>query len=202
MKLPTEQQCQDYFKQYVVPPNIVEHCQKVREFYDLLAIKLEESGIPINREFVSRLSLMHDMFKMVAIDNLQPNKFHQQIFTDEEREMWKKLRQKYPGMYEGEVACEIFKDQFPELALAIKEYNKADKENHSWEELIVCYADCRTFRNQIVSLSERLAYLKEHYSGHDEKWDNRWIEIKKLEQKIVSIINLQPEEIKLGVNHG
>ena len=31
MKLPTEQQCLDYFAEYKVPKNIFSHCVKVRE---------------------------------------------------------------------------------------------------------------------------------------------------------------------------
>lgn len=197
MKLPTEQQCQDYFKKYLVPINILAHCRKVREFADFLALKFSEAGIPVNKEFVSRLALMHDLFKMAAIDDLKPNKFHQRNFSAEEIAMREELRRKYPGRHEGEIAYQIFKDDFPELALSIKEYNQQSKEKHSWEELIVHYADWRTFRNEIISLPERLAYLKEHYPGHDRWWEERWIKVRKIEEKIVSIINLQPEEMKV-----
>ena len=52
IKLPTQQQCLDYFEEYKVPENIQRHCLKVQEVAVFLAGKLKNSGVKINIELV------------------------------------------------------------------------------------------------------------------------------------------------------
>lgn len=212
IKLPTEQQCLDYFDEYKVPKNIFTHCLIVREVAVFLAKELsnklkeqktkQESGhgteqkTEINVKFVSCLALLHDLFKVVAISELKPTKYHDYPFSEEEIVMWKSLRRKYPNMYEGEVAYLIFKDKFPELAKSLRDVSNPRNENPSWEELIVHYADWRVFQNNVVLLRDRLSYLQEMYPREDHVWDSYNKRILELEQKIMSIIQMKPEELK------
>lgn len=196
MNLPTEEQCLNYFIKYRVPLNIYSHCLKVQKVANFLAREMNKKGVQLNLELVNCLALLHDLFKVVAIPDLRPNKFHDYQHTSEEIEMWDFLRKKYPDIHEGEVAYLIFKDEFPELALALKGVSSHEKKEKSWEEWIVHYADWRTFRNEIISLPERLAYLKEQYAGYNEYWVEREQMMQEIENKITQSINLNPEKLK------
>lgn len=170
MKLPTKQQCLDYFDEYKVPENIREHCLKVMEVAVFLADKLKDKGFEVDIELVEKIALLHDLFKMAAIKNPRPNKFHGRAFTEEELKMREFLREKYPGMHESEIAYKVFKDEFPELAVAIKNSCDIRNTDKNWEELVVHYADFRVFRNKVASKEEIYAYLKEQYPVSDDTW--------------------------------
>jgi len=202
MNLPTEQQALDYFKQYKVPSNIFEHCLNVRKVAVFLAKKVKEAGVDINLELVDRLALMHDLFKVVAIKSVEPNKFHKRGLSEEELAVRKQLREKYPNMYEGDVAYEIFKDQFPELAKALKEVSIPRNKNLTWEETIVHYADYRVFRNKVVNIKERLAYSQEMYMKPQEHWQEVIKHMQELEQKIMQTIKMKAEDLAEAVENG
>jgi len=195
MNLPTPEQCLNWFEEFKVPITIREHCLKVRELSLFLAKRVNQNGISLNLELIERTALLHDLFKVVSLKELTPTKHHSYIFTAEETAMWRFLREKYPGMYEGEVAYLFFQEEYPELALALKNVCSTHNNNKTWEELIVHYADWRVFRNEIVSLQERMAYLQEAYPKGAEYWEEERNVINSYEQKILEKINLTPEQI-------
>jgi 5'-deoxynucleotidase YfbR-like HD superfamily hydrolase len=196
MPLPTEQQCLNFFVEYKVPENIFQHCIKVREVAVFLAEKLQEAGIEVDCDFVSKLALLHDLFKVVAISDPAPTKHHPRSFTQEELEMRQYLRDKYPGKYEGEVAYEIFKDAYPELAKSLLVVSNPKNSAPSWEESIVHYSDGRVFKADVVSVSERLAYIEEVYPRSDVKWKEFTTKLFEEEARIFSLLKVLPEELK------
>jgi len=177
---------------------------KVREVAVFLAKKLTGRGLDIDLELVDRTALLHDLFKVVVIKDPRPNKFHKRAFTEEETEMWKKLREKYAGMYESEVAYEVFKDEFPELAAAIKNSSDIKNKDKSWEELAAHYADFRVFRNQVASNEEIFAYLKEQYpvSGDDDVWEKFSQLLKEEEEKLFLYLDFSPDNLAIEVENG
>ncbi len=197
MLLPTEQQCLNYFKEYHVPNNIFEHCLNVRNLSMFIAEKFVEKGIAINLDLVNCLALLHDLFKVVSLKELKPNKFHNYPFNEDEIKMWKILREKYPGMYEGEVAYELFKEEFPEMALGLKKVSDPNVVDKNWEEMIVHYADWRVFQNKVVTLKERLDYLREMYPKESGTWEKDAEVIYSFENKIFAEIDIDPEEIDM-----
>ena len=199
MQLPTREQCLEYFNQYKVPQNIKEHCLKVEQVATFLAKKLKEAGEEINVELISCLALLHDLFKVVVLESLGTNKHHQFQPTEEEIAMWKKLRAKYPGKYEGDVAYDIFKDDFPELALSIQKVGIPKRKDKSYEEMLVHYADWRIFRNEIVLLRDRLTRLRENYPKEAEDWRIDEEIILEFENKIMKVLNMRPKELQENV---
>ena len=196
MNLPTEQECLNYFKEYVVPQNIFRHCLKVREVSVFLAQQLQQNDTSINVNFVSCLALFHDMFKVVTFQDINvKNKFHTYTFSEAEKTMWRKLREQYPEMYEGEIASIILKEKYPELAFSLLRVSNPHVENPTWEESIVHYADWRVFQENIVSLQERLAYLRERYPRSDDAWTRYAQKIKEQEKKIFSKLDFTAEEL-------
>ncbi len=196
VQLPSVERSLQYFDDYKVPGNIKAHCLRVRDVSRFLAEHLFQSGQDINVDFTDRLGMFHDLFKAVALSELRPNRFHSYVHTPEEVAMWKKLRQQYPGMYEGDVAYIVFKEDFPELALALKKVCNPRETDLSWEEKIVHYADWRVFQDSIVSIAERLVYLREIYPRTDGAWSLFEQKIKSLEQDIFSKLPFSPEELK------
>jgi len=195
MNLPTRQQCLGYFTEYKVPGNIFEHCLKVEEAASFLAKKLHEAGEDINVELVERLALLHDLFKVVVLDLTRPNPHFHYKYSSEETEMWKYLQEKYPDCYEGDVAYEIFKEDYPELAVSIKIVGLPKKKDKSYEEMLVHYADWRTLGNRVVPLSERLAYLKQTYPREAEDWHADEKIVFEFESRIMKVLNIPPEKL-------
>ncbi len=205
MKLPTDEQCLNYFEKYHVPGNILKHCKKVRDVAIFLAEELQKKGIDVNIELVGKASYLHDLFKVVVLEELTPSEqYHPEDYTEDEIAMWKQLREKYSGKYESEVAHEIFKDEFPELALVVK--NSSDPYNMSktWEELVVHYADWRITGEEIIVLDKRLVYLRQRYPRDDDAWDKYEHVIKADEEKIFENLPFQPEKLKdkMEINNG
>jgi len=201
LKLPTEQQCLELFQEYKVPKNIFQHCLKVRKVAVFLAQKLKETGININLELVNCLALLHDLFKVVALEKLEPNQYYNFQYSEEEIAMWKQLREKYVGMHECDVAYLVFKDQFPELARSIRDVSNPFKENKSIEENIAHYADWRILNNKIISLQERLIDLQKRYLKDEEYWKKRAEIITKEEQKLFSKLNFSPEQLLKAIQN-
>ena len=198
MKLPTEQQCLDYFKEYNVPLNILQHCLSVRNVAVFLANQLITAGITVNMEFVSRLALLHDLFKVVTIESLAPNPHYDYNYSEEEINSWRELRQKYFGMHECEVAHLFFKDKFPELAQSLKNVSSAAEK--SIEEKIVHYADWRTLNNKVVSLQERLSDLQKRYNEQDDFWQKGIEIVTRAESVLFTNLNFPAHELQQRFN--
>ena len=193
LKLPAKEACLDYFRQFHVPANILNHCLKVREVAVFLAEHLRNSGIGINVDLVDRASLLHDLFKAAVIKETRPNKFHQHEFSAEELKMRGFLREKYPGLYEGEIAYLFFKEDYPEMALTLKNCSNHKNLDPSWEELVIHYADFRVFREEVVPLEVRKKYLEEVYPAQEGRWDFYLEKMREVENRIN--VNL-PFELK------
>lgn len=201
MNLPTPQQCQDYFQKYKVPQNIKAHCQYVQTVANFLAKELSAHGEKIDIELVDRLSLLHDLFKMAVIKELKPNKHHFNTYTPEEIAMWKELRQKYAGKFEGEVAFEIFQEEFPQFALSLKNYGRPSQDGKTPEEKLVHYADWRVFNQEVVPLTQRLSYLQETYPHPQEYWEKVIKEMQGYEQNLFQKLSFPPEQLKERIQH-
>ena len=196
MKLPTQKECLDYFTEYKVPDNIFRHCCQVRKVAVFLARQLQQKQVPINVEFVSCLGYFHDLCKMIVLKDFVANEFHKDaIATAEQKEFWKEMQKKYPDHYEGEMAYELFKDKYPELALALRSVSSPKNQDPSWEQLIVHYADLRVLREKVVLVSERLAYLRQRYPRSDELWSKHEQKLRLQEQEIFSKLSFVPDQL-------
>lgn len=194
MKLPTEQQCMGYFRQYCVPKSIVEHCLNVRKVAVFLAKKIQFNGIEVDIEFVNCMALLHDLFKAVTLSELKPNTFFNYNYSEEEIQMWKQLKAKFPNLYEGKIFYLIFKDEFPELAIALRDLSN-QAENKSWEEMLVHYADGRVLQNEVVTLNKRINYLQKRYNFDLNYLEQKKKEIFEIETKIMQAVNIHPENL-------
>src|SRR3989344_2161729 len=196
MNLPTEKQCLDYFEQYKVPKNIFQHCLKVREVAMFLAQELKKSGMKVNFELLDCLALLHDLFKAATLKQIGQSRFHPYQHTPEEIEALEELKKKYPHKYEGEIAYEVFKDQYPELALSLKNCSDPNSEHSNNEEKIAHYADVRVFKEEVILLHDRFQYLREAYPKPIEYWDIFEEKNRKLEEQLFKELSFKPVELK------
>jgi len=194
MNLPTQQQCLDYFEKYVVPRNIFQHCLKVQEVSLFLAAELNKKGHTLNIEQVRVLSLLHDLFKAAALKELKPSKYHSYQATPAEIEAWKELRAKYQGMYEGEIAFEVFKDSYPGLAVSLKRTSDPQVKDRTPEEELVHYCDWRVLRNIIIPFADRVAYIEEVYHCIAERVEEI-AGMKQFEKEIFVSLGYQPNDL-------
>ena len=193
--LPSEEEGLQYFEDYKVPGNIKAHCLRVRDVSRFLAGELHKQGIAVNVPFADRLGLFHDLFKVAVLPELKPNKFHTYQFSDDEIKMWEILRERYPQMYEGEIAYLVFRDIYPELAISLKRVSNPRETDFSWEEKIVHYADWRVFQDRIVSMKERVAYLRERYPGHEDAWNLFLAKMNTIETTLFALLSFPAEEL-------
>jgi len=200
MNLPTCEQCLGYFTEYKVPQNIFEHCLKVEQVALFLAKQLQESGTGLDTDLIARAALLHDLFKPVTFKD----PYHDPYFklTEEQIAMIVRLQQKYPGKFENEVAYEIFKDEFPELALFLKQSGDSSARERTLPEMIVHYADYRVHDQKIVSLGERFAYFRKAYKAPAQFWENYLAYTQQEEKKLFAQLQFQPEELKEKLEHG
>ncbi|PIN77131.1 hypothetical protein COV16_07280 [Candidatus Woesearchaeota archaeon CG10_big_fil_rev_8_21_14_0_10_34_8] len=204
MKLPTRQQAESYFDKYKVPNNVKLHCFKVNKVSVFLAEKLIAKGENINLEIVDRLSLLHDIFKAIVIDNLEKpsEKFNYQ--PDKEKvEFWNNMKITYKGMHETQLFYELFKDEFPEFSELVYNFGKHSifTSGKTREEQITHYADWRVFLDDIVPLKERIDDLFRRYNGlilskGKELWDKRIADELKVESSIFSKLDISPADLK------
>jgi phosphohistidine swiveling domain-containing protein len=202
MNLPTTEQCMELFDRYKVPTNIKEHCLHVNKLAMFLAKKLKENNINLNLELVNSASLLHDLFKAVNIDLLKQSEHHPYTPSDEEIQMWKKLKLQFPDMEETEVAYQVFKEEYPQLANVLRDSSDYNNENKTWEEHLIIYSDARTLKNKVVTLSERFNYLMKVYPHKKDKFDICGLELKNFEQKITQLIKIDPGNIALEMKNG
>lgn len=118
------------------------HSLEVNRIAVFLGKKLKESGIDITLELLDAASLLHDIGKRLADE------------TD---------------MGHVEAGVKILKDEgFPQIAEIIRKHSisaivEEDETPVTWEEKLVFYADKRVRGDELVSLDERLADLRERY---------------------------------------
>lgn len=142
IKLPSRKECFNLMKKYNVPENILKHSLTVNRLANQLANSLIAKGELINKTLVDRASLLHDIGKFKASNE---GSFH-------EEEGYKILK----------------KEGFNEIADIVRKHSLFSVLDNkeapvTWEEKIVFYADKRVNEDKIVTLKERISYLKERY---------------------------------------
>lgn len=179
----THKKCVALLKEHEVPRIIFLHSRKVNAISMLIASKLKEKGIDINLHLVDMGSLLHDIAKHKTI-KIEKEHGYRVRHTIEGYNIL--ITKGYP--FEARVAfmhgLDIINDKF-----ALKR----------WEDIIVYYADKRVNKDKVISLDERLLYLKRRYGKISNKVLNiiKSVEkpLKELEKQIFKNLDIKPEDI-------
>jgi uncharacterized protein len=159
-KIPTIEQCYELLKQCRVPGHIIRHCEVTADFAAELAKKIAANGTDVNIDFVQRACLLHDIMR--AGDFHKPlDEIFDEPVSEEDIKKWRQLSHQYDGLHHEDAAYEFLKNQYPQLALAIKKhaYKALIDETlrpRTIEEKIIYYADKRVMHDKVVPLAERL----------------------------------------------
>ena len=173
MKLPTREQCLQWYEDIGTHPDIMKHVLMVNKVAVFLAKKLKENNIKINVELIDRASLLHDLDKWLCIND-----------------------DKVKHGYETEKI--LIKKGYPELGYYAKQHvlDFSLQGFDTWEEKVICYADTRVLRDKIVSLNERLEYIFERYANkYSNKEKKLRKALKKIEDEIFSKLDFEPDKL-------
>ena len=203
MKLPTIRECEALFSKYHVPENFFLHCKKVAQVGIFLAVELKKKGIDVSIDLVERACLLHDLFKFVTLVELKAQpEFKATAPTKQQITSWKKLKEQFPGKFEGEIFYETFKDVWPELAKLLYGSSNPHRvielgNKRTWDERIQHYADCRVLGDEVIMLEDRFKDAEKRYPdlykqlGEKHKEEKK--QIRKDEQEIFEIIEVSPD---------
>lgn len=149
--------------------NIVKHSLKVNSVAMYLAKKLAKKGASIDLDLVDRASLLHDIDKIESLEKGNHGIIGERILKEK-------------GFHR--IAEIVRKHVLDQILYGL----------NTWEEKIVFYADKRVVDDKIVSLEERLKYIKNRYAHINEKLRDKYSEIENkillLEDEIFSKINI------------
>lgn len=171
--------CTLLLKEEQTPRNIFLHSRKVNAISMFIAKRLKEKGENVNLAIVDMGSLLHDIAKYKAIKSNNGMKHNYEGYN-------MLMTKGYPF-----IARVVLKHGLDEI---IAKYGLK-----GWEETIVFYADKRVNRDKIVSLDDRLTYLKRRYGKISHKIIEKIIKtekpLKELERQIFKKLGLKPEDI-------
>ncbi len=202
MDLPTKEECEELFEKYHVPKHIRRHCRKVNRLAVFLAEKLKEKGVDIDTALTDRLSLLHDLWKVITIkeEDLNYEKFKEEP-AEKEKKKWAELREVYPDKQETEIGYEEMKKVYPEFAEVILSEGDLTvlPSRKRIEEQVVMYADMKILSEEIVSLKERAVYIEEKYMKKQQEHGIDWQEVVedlfRIKQKIFQKLGFSPEKL-------
>ena len=150
--------------------------------------------------------LLHDMMRVLDFQQPDYNRFERNL-PEEEKAKWQRLRAKYKASSHEDAACDILKEKYPALALAIKRHrymalpDEKDKPK-TWEEKLLYYADMRVMHDKIVPLKQRFAEghkrnIHMHGSAAQSKINTAKVDpmIEEMEKEIFEKIGLDPLEV-------
>jgi len=205
-KLPTRGDCFELLKQHRVPEHIIKHSIVAAKLAVFLAEKLEEKGISVDVEIVDRACLLHDIARPCDFGEPGYNSSKQAV-TEQDNAKWQQLKVKYQGLCHEDIAYELLRKKYPELATTVKKHryvailNEKEKPT-TWEEKLVYYADKRIMHDRIVPLKERLEEAHKrniHLHARQTQSDINISKVDqlifKLEEEIFSKIDLNPLEV-------
>ena len=204
--LPTRKECLAILAEYHVPPHMVNHSLAVAKLAVFLAQRLNEKGAAVDVTLLEGAGLMHDMMRIFDFPEPDYHLFERNL-PEEEKAKWQRLRAKYKASSHEDAACDILKEKYPALALAIKRHRymaMLDEQGRpdTWEEKLLYYADKRVMHERIVPLKERLAEghkrnVLSHGSAAQSKINTAKVDplIYEMEKEIFKKIYLDPLEV-------
>jgi len=204
VNIPTIEEVEKLWAKYRVPENVRIHMRQVAKVAVFLAKKLKEKGIHVDVGLAERSALLHDLFRTANFENLDMQK----DADADDIEFWNQLKHKYPDTHHGDIAADILKDKYPEIAEVIRghaiENIKNNVLNAKWEVKILVYSDARVVHDKIVSLAERIKDSDvRHKPFYDELKKKTGLDyltiirknILKVENEMFEIIDAKPEEV-------
>lgn len=171
-KIPDKETCIDILKKHNVPQVLIDHSLKVSQLAVMIAKKLIDKGETVNISLVRAAALLHDLDKVKTLDD---HKKH------------------------GRIGYEILTTEgYLNVAEITIKHNLKSLINGDitrWEELIVNYSDKRVIQDKIVSLDQRIEYIKKKYPEYYSEKEGE--ACYKAEKEIFSKLDITPDNVSL-----
>lgn len=175
MRIPSQRECFQLIFEMDMLDNIVAHSIQVRRVATVLLDLLEIQQIRLNRGLVQASALLHDITKTRSF----------------------KTRENHAN-----TGARLLAERgYPEVGQIVGQHVQLDVYSISGAPLeaeIVNYADKRVLHDQIVSLSDRMNYIRERYGTvrkRRERLYQLWEEMERLEERLFVLVRHSPEEI-------
>lgn len=181
MRIPTQKECFKLIKEMDMMDHIIDHSIMVSNVSLFLCQALKKHCPDLNTQLVTSAALLHDITKTRSIDT-------KEVHTE-------------TG---GQVLTQM---GYPEVGDIIRQHvilDAYETQSPITAEEIVNYSDKRVLHDKVVSLDERLEYIKHRY-GHSEKIKDRLrfmsIKTKDLENKLFGLLNITPDQLSGAVKN-
>ncbi len=180
MGIPSKGECLDLMKRYNGMENIIRHCITVADIALFVSMELNRRGENLNLNLVEAAALLHDITKAESLDSGE----------DHSLTAYRLLRKLGYKRIAEIVRQHVFLLKDPDSSRVS-------------EEEVVNYSDKRVRHDQIVTLRERFDDLRVRYCKYEgqKEWMDRLEALcYRIENKICSKLDIEPEE--LAVNQG
>ncbi|MCG8615032.1 MAG: HD domain-containing protein [Desulfobacterales bacterium] len=175
MNLPSDRECFKIIRKMKMMDHIIDHSVMVSNVAVCLGGYLKKSTPELNLDLVRTAALLHDITKTRSFET---------------------------GEMHSETGCGLADSLgYPEIGDIIRQHVILDQrmdEGPVSEPEIVNYADKRVLHDRVVSLDQRLAYIKVKY-GTNKEFKKRirqmWEDTLALEEKIFRLMDFSPEEL-------
>ncbi len=194
--LPSQEYCRQLYDAYKVPQRIRDHCEAVAVVSDVFV----ENGLrkTVDADLLNRLALVHDAFKAGSLSLIS---FVEEPFTTDELGAWRYLRKNYGHLHEVDTAAAIVGEEFPYFSDLVRMIGSTANPRYLGEEVpfdiqVSHYADWRVQGFEVMSFSERLAYLQDRYfKGDESTWEARLKQERAIEIAIFQNLDFEPDEL-------
>lgn len=176
MKIPDKKRCLRIISDMTMPDHILDHCRMVSSVATFLSQCLRPFFPEINIELATASALLHDITKFRS-------------FSTGERHS-----------HTGSILLADL--GYPEVADIIRQHVVLDHYSDTSPVTvveIVNYSDKRTLHDQVVPLTDRLAYIRDQYGGNPEisqRIASMWENTQALEKKIFRRLDFEPIDLK------
>jgi len=178
--VPTRKECLELIRQHQMLAHILQHSKLVTKVALLIAGKLNDTGQNLDLALVEAGALLHDITKTMCIETAE-NHAH-------------------TG---GKLLASL---GYPAVADVVRQHIRLDAGSAACDpdtvtaEELVNYADKRVKHEEVVDISERFRDIEKRYAGKVSNLEVRLqevlVETQVIEEKIFSILSINPEDIE------
>jgi len=175
MNLPTDKECFRIIKEMEMMDHIIDHSVMVSNVAICLCRGISKTSPLLNMDLVKKAALLHDITKTRSFDT-------KEIHSETGAGLMTELG-------------------YPEIGDIIRQHVMLDvcrPDQPVSEPEIVNYADKRVLHDRVVSLEQRLDYIKKKYGKHPEfnrLIQKMWDETLALEDKLFRDLPFSPDEL-------
>jgi len=176
VNIPDQATCEKLIREHDMPDHIQEHSRQVCRVALILATELKAAGVTLNKELVRSAALLHDITKARSFSTGESH-------AETGEELLTSLGYAEVGYIVGR---HVVLDGYPTADI------------HPQEADIVNYADKRVLHDRIVTLSERMAYIRERYGDTREKRERLALLqslSEGLEERIFAFLTIGPDDV-------